>query len=132
MQIATATPFVVSLPTRAPALAHAVPARISAARWLIDFPPLYVATIALVAGDALGNAGLYVPIGVALGLALAAAAAYMCARPQLGVANAFLAIGASAPLPVRDLNLTPSGQATQSRFVDDSKVTIEGEIVREP
>ncbi|HEY1849657.1 MAG TPA: DNA internalization-related competence protein ComEC/Rec2 [Candidatus Binataceae bacterium] len=109
-----------------------MPARISAARWLVDFPPLYVATIALVAGDALGNAGLYVPIGFAIALALAAAAAYLCTRPEIGVVIAFLAIGAGATLPVHDLKVPPSGPATLLRFVDDSRVTIEGEIVREP
>ena len=101
-------------------------------RWLVDFPPLYVATFALVAGDALGNAGVYVPMGVAIALALASAAAYLCARPEVGVVIAFLAIGAAATLPVRDLNLPPSGPTTLLRFVDDSRVTIEGEIVREP
>ncbi len=109
-----------------------MPARIAAARWLVDFPPLYVATFALVAGDALGNAGLYVPLGVAIALALTAAAAYLCARPELGVAIAFLAIGTAATLPVRNLNAPPSGPTTLLRFVDDSRVTIEGEIVREP
>jgi hypothetical protein len=33
-------------------------ARSRSALWLIDFPPLYVVTIALVMGDALGNAGV--------------------------------------------------------------------------
>lgn len=37
-----------------------------AAHWLVDFPPLYIATIALVAGDALGNAGVYVPLNLRL------------------------------------------------------------------
>jgi competence protein ComEC len=73
-----------------------------------------------------------VPLGVAIVLALTASAAYLRARPEIGVVISFLAIGAGATLPVRDLNLPPSGPTTLLRFVDDSKVTIEGEIVREP
>jgi hypothetical protein len=48
----------------------------------VDFPPLYVATIAVVAGDALGNAGLYLPFDLAIALALAAATAYLWAHPS--------------------------------------------------
>jgi hypothetical protein len=38
----------------------------------------------LVVGDVLGNAGLYVPIGFAIALGLAAAAAFLASRPELG------------------------------------------------
>ena len=108
------------------------PARIAPAHWLSDFPPLYISTIALVAGDALGNAGLYLPLAVAIAIALAALAAFLASRPRLGIACAFIAIAAAATLPVHRL-LTPIGGPTSLyRFADDSPLTIEGLIVREP
>ena len=100
--------------------------------WLIDFPPLYVATIALIAGDALGNAGVYVPLGGAIACALTAAIAYLLARPEVGVAIAFVAIAAGATIPVRGLIEPQRGPATLTRFADNSRITIEGVIVREP
>lgn len=131
-QIAVATPFVASPQTSPPAPHQAASARKFATQWLVDFPPLYIATIALVAGDALGNAGVYAPIGFALALALAAAAAYLWARPEIGIAMAFAAIAAGATVPVRNLIVPRPGPATLYRFADASKVTIEGVIVREP
>jgi competence protein ComEC len=86
----------------------------------------------LVTGDALGNAGLYVPIGFAIALALAAAAAFLAARPQIGIAIAFVAIAAAATIPVRNLIAPMHGPATLYRFADDAAVTVEGLIVREP
>jgi len=65
-------------------------------------------------------------------LALAATAAYLSARPELGIAIAFAAIAAAATIPVRNLLDPNRGPATLARFEDDSKVTIEGVIVREP
>lgn len=106
--------------------------RILASRWLIDFPPLYAATIALVAGDALGNARVFVPLGFAIALAVAATTAYLLARPELAFAFAFAAIAAAATIPVHNLLAPGRGSATLSRFADDSKVTIEGAIVGEP
>lgn len=107
-------------------------ARIAPAHRLIDFPPLYISTIALVAGDALGNAGFSVPIGLAIALALAAAAAFLASRPAIGIAIAFAAITAAATIRVHRL-LTPlGGPATLYRFADDAPVTIDGLIVREP
>jgi competence protein ComEC len=106
--------------------------RNSAAHWLTNFPPLYIATIALVAGDALGNAGLYLPIGFAIVFALAAAAAFLAARPEIGIAIAFVAIAAAATIPVHNLLAPMRGPATLYRFADDAAVTIEGLIVREP
>lgn len=76
-------------------------ARRLAAHWLVDFPPLYFATIALVIGDALGNAGVYVSLDVAIAIALIATAAYLTAHPAAGIALAFIAIGAAATVPVR-------------------------------
>jgi len=105
--------------------------RSSAAHWLVDFPSLYIATIALVAGDALGNAGVYVPLEFAIAIALIAAVAYLTARPATGIALAFIAI-AAATVPVTALLEPPSGPNTLDRFADDSKVTIEGVLVREP
>jgi competence protein ComEC len=108
------------------------PARTSAANWLVAFPPLYIATIAIVAGDALGNAGLYVPIGFAFAIALGAAVAFLAARPAFAVAIAFCAISAAATIPVHRLLTPTGGPATLYRFADDAPVTIEGLIVREP
>jgi competence protein ComEC len=99
---------------------------------LVDFPPLYVATIALVMGDALGNAGVYAPIGFAIAFAIAALAAYLAAHPVVGIAIAFGAIASAATIPVHDLLQPARGQSSLYRFVDDSKVTIEGVIAREP
>jgi competence protein ComEC len=107
-------------------------ARISKASRLANLPPLYIATIALVVGDALGNAGLYVPIGVAIALTLAAAAAFFAARPKLGIVVAFVAIAAAATIPVHNLLAPMRGPATLYRFSDDAAVTLEVLIVREP
>ncbi len=107
-------------------------ARISAAHWLVDFPPLYISTIALIVGDTLGNAGLYVPIGCAIALALAALAAFLGSRPRIGIAIAFVAIAAAATVPVHRLLAPLGGPTTLYRFADDAPVTIEGVIVREP
>ena len=107
-------------------------ARRLAAHWLVDFPPLYIATIALVAGDALGNAGVYIPLAVAIAIALIATAAYLTAHPAAGIALAFIAIAAAATVPVTGLLEPPRGPHTLYRFADDSKVTIEGVLVREP
>jgi hypothetical protein len=103
-----------------------------AASWLVDFPPLYVATVALVAGDALGNTGVDVPLTLAIVIAVIAAAAYLAARPAAGVALAFVAIAAAATVPVTGLLHPPRGPNTLYRFADDSKVTLEGVLVREP
>jgi competence protein ComEC len=91
-----------------------------------------VATIAMVAGDALGNAGVYLPFELAIVLALAATTAYLSARPELGIAIAFAAIAAAATIPVKNLLEPDRGPSMLSRFDDDSKVTIEGVIVHEP
>jgi competence protein ComEC len=116
----------------APTLDGAASARVIASGWLVDFPPLYVATIAIVAGDALGNAGFYLPLGISIALALAAATAYLWAHPELGIAIAFAAIAAAATVPVRNLLEPGRGPATLAYFADDSKVIIEGVVVREP
>ena len=103
-----------------------------APRWLVDFPPLYIATIALVMGDALGNVGVDVPLAVAIAFAMIAAVSYLVKRPATGVALAFVAIVAGATVPVARLFKPPDGPVTLYRFADDSKVTIEGVLVREP
>ncbi len=107
-------------------------APISAARWLTDFPPLYIVTIALVGGDALGNAGFYLPLEIAIALAFVAAAAFLAARPEIGIAVAFLAIASAATAPVHNLLAPARGPATLYRFGDTSRVTIDGLLVREP
>jgi hypothetical protein len=86
----------------------------------------------LIAGDALGNAGLYVPIGFAIVIACAAATAFLVARPQIGIGIAFVAITTAATIPVHRLMMPPRGPATLYRFADNATVTIEGLIVREP
>jgi competence protein ComEC len=106
--------------------------RISATNWLTNFPPLYLATIALVVGDALGNAGIYIPIGFAIALAIVVAAGFLAARPTIGIAVAFIAIATAATIPVRNLIAPTHGPATLYGFADGAAITVEGLIVREP
>ncbi len=86
----------------------------------------------MVAGDALGNAGYYSSLGFAIALALAAAATFIAARPEIGIAVSFIAIAAAATIPVQNLLEPIHGAATLYRFADDSAVTIEGLIIRQP
>ena len=83
-------------------------------------------------GDALGNAGVYVPLSIAVAIALFATAAYLAARPATGIVLGFIAIVAAATVPVASLLAPPDGPMTLYRFADDSKVTVEGVLVREP
>ncbi|MGD0290629.1 MAG: DNA internalization-related competence protein ComEC/Rec2 [Candidatus Binataceae bacterium] len=72
------------------------------------------------------------PIGFAIAIALAAATAFLTARPRIGIGVAFLAIAAAATIPVHDLMLPARGPAILYRFADNSPLTMEGLIVREP
>jgi competence protein ComEC len=95
-------------------------------------PPLYIATIAVVAGDAIGNARIAVPIWIAITIAIVAVFAFLRSRAAIGICAAFIAIVAAATIPANQL-LTPAmGPASLDRFAEDSVVTIEGRLVREP
>lgn len=105
-----------------------LPARSGPQAW--SLPPLYLVCLALIAGDALGNCGLFVPVAIAGALALATAACFVAARPGLGSALALAAIAAAATVPVHALlGLAPRRLAG---YADGAKVTIEGRLVREP
>lgn len=93
-------------------------------------PPLYLVCLAIVAGDALGNFGLFVPIAIAGALALLAAACFVAARAGLGTALAVAAIAAAATAPVR--YLLASASCGIAGYADATELTIEGRLVRQP
>jgi competence protein ComEC len=103
----------------------------AAAQWLAGIPPIYWVAIAIVAGDGLGNFGLYLPLSFSIGAALTAATLFCAARPGLGTALALAAITAAATVPVHDLLKPPPGAATIRRFADGDLITVEGRLVRE-
>jgi competence protein ComEC len=101
-------------------------------RSLLDAPPLYLSTVALVGGDALGNLHVLVPWWVTVGTAAAAGALFLSNRPLSGMAAALLALISAATLPLNHL-LTPDfSSQTVRRFPDGAHVTLEGWLVQEP
>ncbi len=113
---------------RAPAeLRHFAPSR-----FVSELPPLYLVTLAMVAGDIAGNAHLFAPPWFIVSAALVAALMFLTARPAAGIAFALIGIVAAATLPVRQLIEGPIEAASLHRFPDDSTVTLEGYLERAP
>ena len=65
--------------------------------------PIYAVAVALVAGDALGNFHIATPLWLASVLALIALAAFLTARPALGLGAAYLAIAMTANVAVANM-----------------------------
>jgi ComEC/Rec2-related protein len=106
---------------------------IAAARHLLLYtPPLYLATAALIGGDALGNLHVFIPLWTAVGTAAIAAALFLFNRPMPGMVVALLGLISSATLPLSHLLAPDFSSQTVRRFPDGAQVTLEGWIVREP
>jgi competence protein ComEC len=101
-------------------------------RWLLETPPLYTVTLAIVAGDALGNSGIFFPLWIAIALAVSATVLFMASRPALAMAIALAGISAAATVPVHQLLYPRNDPAAITRFADNAMVTLEGRLVREP
>jgi competence protein ComEC len=100
--------------------------------YLIGTPPLYLVTLAIVLGDALGNAHRFAAPCVAIVLGALAGAMFLTARRAAGTTLVLVALVAAATIPVHQL-LEPSASAVSlSRFADDSTITIEGYVLHAP
>ena len=86
----------------------------------------------MVAGDLLGNCHCFIPLEIALALALAAVLLFGAARPILATACALVSITASATVPVHALLMPPHDASTLYRFDDGAVITLEGRLIREP
>ncbi len=95
-------------------------------------PPIYAVAIAILAGDALGNLHVAMPLWPAIAFALAALILFLDSRPNLGLSIAYVAIVFAAAASVtRLLEPAPSPQSIRN-FADGSHLTIEGHLYREP
>ncbi len=97
-----------------------------------EFPPIYVAALAILAGDALGNFHVFFDLRLAVLLAVFATILFCVARPMAGLIAAFLAIAAAETVPVHHLLAPDLSPAGLHRFADDSTITLEGTIARAP
>jgi competence protein ComEC len=84
-----------------------------------------------VAGDALGNLHLAIPLPIALALAALALGAFLSARPVLGVAIAYVAIACAATAAVANVLAPPRAAHSIATMAEGSRVTIEGRVCRE-
>src|SRR5579864_2049494 len=97
-----------------------------------EFPPIYVASLATLAGDALGNFHVFLDLRLAVLLGAVATILFCASRPIAGLVTAFLSIAAAATVPVHHLLAPDLGPAGLHRFADDSTITLEGTITRAP
>jgi competence protein ComEC len=93
--------------------------------------PIYAVAIAVVAGDALGNFHLAIPLPFALAFAAVALGAFMSARPILGLVIAYVAIACVATAAVANLLAPPRPAHSIATMAEGSRVTIEGRVYRE-
>jgi competence protein ComEC len=102
------------------------------ARIVVEIPPLYTTTAAVLAGDALGNFHFFVPLWIAVALTALSAGLFLVRRNAPAIVTALSAIVLAATAPVHQL-LVPMRTATSlARFSDDSTITVEGQIVSSP
>ncbi|MBV8359418.1 MAG: ComEC/Rec2 family competence protein, partial [Deltaproteobacteria bacterium] len=99
---------------------------------LLDTPPLYLSTAALIVGDALGNLHVFIPLWAAIAAAAVAAALFLFNRPMPGMVVAVLGLASAATLPLNHLLAPDFSSQTVRRFPDGAQVTLEGWVVREP
>jgi len=95
-----------------------------------DTPPLYLVTLAVVSGDALGNLVGFVPLGLAAAVGATAALMFLFGQRTAGMVLALLAITGAATASVRPLLEPADGPTSLNRFADDSVVTVEGYLIR--
>src|SRR6185437_15629382 len=88
-------------------------------------------TLAIISGDAAGNAHFYFPLWWGVMLGFGAAGAYLAVRPGLAAVLAFAALTATATVPVHQ-QLDAPHRAVLGGLSDGSHVTIEGYLERAP
>ncbi len=91
--------------------------------------PIYAVAICVVAGDAVGNLRIAVPLSLAL--AALALGAFLAARRTLGLAAAYLALALAATIGASNVLDPPRESHGIIAMVDGSRVTIEGHLYRE-
>jgi hypothetical protein len=106
--------------------------RSTASRLLLQTPPLYLSTLALIAGDALGNCYVRAPLWAVVAAAVVAAILFLVNLPSPGIFIALLGLGSAASLPVRGLIAPEFSTQTVRRFTDGARVALEGWVAREP
>jgi competence protein ComEC len=100
--------------------------------YLIETPPLYLVTIAIVLGDALGNAWCFAAPWFAIVLGALAGATFLASRRAAAMALVLAGLVAAATIPVHHLLEPPRDVTSLTRFGDDSTITVEGYVVHEP
>ncbi len=99
---------------------------------LARIPALYLVAIAILTGDAAGSMRLGIPPGLAAALGVAALAAFLLAKPELGIAIALGAIAIAAAAAAQLLYDPPPGAVSIRAFPDDRLIVLEGTLDREP
>ena len=135
MPIAAATspapaPTAQGAPSDGPGAPPAYARAASLIRFVRDTPPLYLVTLAVVIGDALGNVAGFVPLWIAAAVGAAAAIMFTLGQRATGTMLAFLAIAGAATASVQPLLEPPDGPTSLNRFTDDAVVTVEGYLTR--
>jgi competence protein ComEC len=93
--------------------------------------PIYAVATSIVAGDALGNFHIAIPLSLALALSVLALGAFLAARRTLGSAAAYVALALTATVAVANVLDPPRGSHGMATMVDGSRVTVEGHLFRE-
>ena len=93
--------------------------------------PIYAVATSIVAGDALGNFHIAIPLSLALALSVLALGAFLAARRTLGLAAAYVALALTATVAVANVLDPPRGSHGMATMVDGSRVTVEGHLFRE-
>jgi competence protein ComEC len=94
-------------------------------------PPIYAVALAVVAGDALGNFRVAIPLSFALAVASLSLGAFLAARRTLGLAAAYVAIALAASVAVANVLEPPRKPHSVATMANGSRVTIEGYLYRE-
>lgn len=104
----------------------------TAGRLLLQTPPLYLSTLAIIAGDALGNFRVFMPSWTAVAAAIISAAFFLCDRRLPGIVVALFGLVSAATLPVNQLLNPAFASQTIRGFPDGARVTLEGWLIRQP
>jgi competence protein ComEC len=101
-------------------------------RRLLQTPPLYLSTLGIIAGDAIGNLYVFIPSWVPLAAAIISGALFLLNLRCLGMIAALFGLVSAATLPVTQLLRPDLTSQTVRRFPDGAHVAVEGWVVREP
>ncbi len=104
----------------------------AARRLLLETPPLYLSTLGVIAGDALGNLHVFIPSWVAVAAATIATLLFAFRYRSVGMIAALFGLVSASTLPVSHLLAPNSNSQTVRRFADGTLLTVEGWLTREP